>query len=81
MLHRQLQLMNKQVSKQTNLHVKNTESVSADRTEEEEGCGDFYDEGSNHAEFLKPHWQLVGKPGQRCGNTLCFIVIGQCCLK
>lgn len=63
----------------TYLQVKSPKPVSAEWTEEKQGCSNLSDKGPHHTQLLPPNWQLVGKPGQRGGDTLSLIVVCQCC--
>lgn len=63
----------------THLQVKSPKPESAEWTEEKQGYHNLNDKGSHDTQLLPPNWQLVGKPGQRGGNTLSLIVVCQCC--
>ena len=63
----------------THLQVKTPEPQSAQWAEEKQRYRDLDDEGRHDAHLLPPHRQLVGKPGQRGGDTLSLIVIRQGC--
>lgn len=63
----------------THLQVKSPKPESAEWTEEKQGYRNLNDKGSHYTQLLPPNWQLVGKPGQRGGNTLSLIVVCQCC--
>lgn len=61
------------------LHVKGSESQPAEGTEEQRRHHDLDDEGAHHAQLLPPHGQLVGEPGQRRGDALGLVVVGERC--
>lgn len=62
-----------------NLHVKGPESQPAEGAEEQRRHHDLNDEGSHHAQLLPPHGQLVGEPGERRGDALGLVVVGERC--
>lgn len=64
---------------QANLHVKGAESEPAEGAEEQRRHHDLNDEGSHHAQLLPPHRQLVGEPGERRGDALGLVVVGERC--
>lgn len=64
---------------QANLHVKRPESKPAEWAEEQRRHHDLNDEGSHHAQLLPPHGQLVGEPGERRGDALGLVVVGDRC--
>lgn len=62
-----------------NLHVKRPESQPAEWAEEQRRHHDLNDEGSHYAQLLPPHGQLVGEPGERRGDALGLVVVGERC--
>lgn len=62
-----------------NLHVKSSESQPAEGAEEKWRHHYLNDEGAHHTQLLPPHWQLMGEPGQRRGDALGLVVVGERC--